>query len=245
DRDELTRTAAAHVRRAGEAAGDDPDHPVDAEPGAGDRCHVLRRRGLLWAQRRSQGGVRHRRGGCRHPAVARRAEGSGRMRVYLPATVSMLRELNEKRELAPVDGTAFGLTPTLREFYTGGTEEELEYVALLEAARASLRLVAAELDAGSSDPPRRAVVAADIDDVELRPDLDAAVVRLSGTVPMKAVAAVHVDAPEAEEAVRAAAEVIDEAALGDDDAEFALGEAEDHELAWYAPQELPFLLESL
>jgi hypothetical protein len=157
----------------------------------------------------------------------------------------MLRELNEKRELAPVDGTAFGLTPTLREFYTGGTEEELEYVALLEAARASLRLVAAELDAGSSDPPRRAVVAADIDDVELRPDLDAAVVRISGTVPMKAVAAVHVDAPEAEEAVRAAAEVIDEADLGDDDAEFALGEAEDHELAWYAPQELPFLLELL
>ena len=31
--------------------------------------------------------------------------------------------------------------------------------------------------------------------------------------------------------------------LGDPDAEFALGEVEDHELAWYAPQEIPFLLE--
>jgi hypothetical protein len=39
--------------------------------------------------------------------------------------------------------------------------------------------------------------------------------------------------------------VIDAADLGDPDAEFILGDAEDHELAWYAPQELPFLLELL
>ena len=57
--------------------------------------------------------------------------------------------------------------------------------------------------------------------------------------------AVHVDGPDAEDAVRAAAEVVDAADLGDPDAEFALGEAEDHELAWYAVQELPFLLELL
>ena len=43
----------------------------------------------------------------------------------------------------------------------------------------------------------------------------------------------------------AAAAVIDQADLGDGDAEFTLGEAEDHELAWYAPEELPFLLELL
>ena len=48
---------------------------------------------------------------------------------------------------------------------------------------------------------------------------------------------------EALDDVRAAADVIDAADLGDPDAEFALGGAEDHELAWYAPQELPFLLE--
>jgi hypothetical protein len=62
---------------------------------------------------------------------------------------------------------------------------------------------------------------------------------------MSAVAAIHVDAPEAAEAVAAAAAVIDAADLGDPDAEFVLGDAEDHELAWYAPQELPFLLELL
>src|SRR5690606_39916834 len=125
------------------------------------RRDVVRRRGLLWTQWRAQGGIRDRRGGGHDPTVVGRTEGGGRMRVYLPATVSMLRELAAKGELAPVDGTAFALTPTLREFYTGGTDEELEYIALLEAARASLRLVAAELDAGTTDPPRRAVVGAD------------------------------------------------------------------------------------
>ena len=60
---------------------------------------------------------------------------------------------------------------------------------------------------------------------------------------MKAVASVHLDAAEAEEDVRAAADVVDAADLGDPDAEFALGSAEDHELAWYALQELAFVLE--
>jgi hypothetical protein len=59
------------------------------------------------------------------------------------------------------------------------------------------------------------------------------------------VAAVHVDTEEAEDAVRTAANLIDAADLGDPDAEFVLGDAEDHELAWYAPQELPFLLDLL
>lgn len=59
---------------------------------------------------------------------------------------------------------------------------------------------------------------------------------------MNRLAAVHLDLAEAQEPVRAAAQV-DDADLGDGDAEFVLGDAEDHELAWYAVQELPFLLE--
>jgi hypothetical protein len=39
--------------------------------------------------------------------------------------------------------------------------------------------------------------------------------------------------------------VIDAADLGDADAEFTLGDAEDHEMAWYATQEIPFLLDLL
>lgn len=165
------------------------------------------------------------------------------MRVFVPATIGMLRELVADGVLRTVSPTAFALTPALREFYVSGNAEELEYVALLDAARASLRLIAAELEQGGSAPPRRVVVAADVEGAVVRPDLDTAVVRLAQQVPMSAIAAVHIDAPEAEAAVLAAAKVIDAADLGDEDAEFALGDAEDHELAWYAPQELPFFLE--
>lgn len=167
------------------------------------------------------------------------------MRVYLPATIGMLRELVAKDEFLPINGTGFALTPALRESYTSGSTEELEYVAQLDAARASLRLIAADLEGEEVVTPRRAVIAADIDDVEQRPDLDNAVVRVGGPVPMSAVASVHVDGADAEDAVLAASKVVDAADLGDLDAEFAIGDAEDHELAWYAPQELPFLLDLL
>ncbi|HEX5404452.1 MAG TPA: hypothetical protein VFX16_19365 [Pseudonocardiaceae bacterium] len=165
------------------------------------------------------------------------------MRVYIPATLSMLRALVKTGEFTPVNGTAFALTPALRESYATGDTEELEYAAMADAGRASVRLLAGELDTDPDAIPRRAVVAADVDDVTLRPDLDHAVVRIGGAVAMGDVAAVHVDIEAAEPAVRAAAAVMDEADLGDPDAEFTLGDAEDHELAWYAPQELPFLLD--
>lgn len=161
------------------------------------------------------------------------------MRVYLPATVTMLHELNSAGELKPVNGTAFALTPALRESYTEGSAEDLEYVAMAEAARASLRLLGSDPEAMR----RRVVIAADVDGVTPRPDLDSAVVRLAGPIVLKDVASIHVDAPEAEPAVVAAVAVIDAADMGDEDAEFVLGDAEDHDLAWYATQELPFLLE--
>ncbi|GAA1023384.1 MULTISPECIES: DUF6912 family protein [Amycolatopsis] len=163
------------------------------------------------------------------------------MRVYLPATIAMLRDLEANGEFRARSGTGFALTPALREAYASGSDEELEYAALLDAARASLRLIAAE----EKGEPRRAVVSVDVDDATLRPDLDAAVVRLAGPVPKSQIAAIHVDSADAEDAVTAAAAVIDAADLGDEDAEFTLGDAEDHELAWYALQELPFLLELL
>ena len=165
------------------------------------------------------------------------------MRVYLPATLRMLRQLVEDERLQPLSGTAFALTPAFRESYATGETEELEYAAMREAARASLRLLSGELAEDEKAEPRRVVVSADAEGATLRPDLDDAVVRLSGPVAWSEVAAVHVDSAEAEEAVHAAADVIDSADLGDEDAELALGDAEDHELAWYAPQEVPFLLE--
>jgi len=166
------------------------------------------------------------------------------MRVYVPATWPMLQKLVKNGRLDPIGGTAFALTPRLREHYVAGDEEELEYAAMSEAARASLRLLAVEFGLGEDGTPaRRVVVAADLDDVTLRPDLDDGAVRIAGGVPLEAIASVHVDTDEAEYAVRQAAAVVDAADLGDMDAEFLVGEAEDQELAWYAPSEVAFLVE--
>jgi hypothetical protein len=166
------------------------------------------------------------------------------MRVYIPATWPMLRKLVAGGRFDPVGGTAFALTPRLRESYLAGDEDELEYAAMSEAARASLRLLAVEFGLGEdSTPARRVVVSADLDDVTLRPDLDDGAVRIRGSVDLTTIAAVHVDAEDAEYAVRQAAGAVDAADLGDLDAEFLVGEAEDHELAWYDPGEVAFLVE--
>lgn len=166
------------------------------------------------------------------------------MRIYVPATWPMLARLVKNDRLDPIGGTAFALTPKLRESYTAGDDEELEYAAMNEAARASLRLLGVEFGLGEDDvPARRVVVAADLDAVSLRPDLDDAAVRITGPVPLDAIAAVHVDTEEAEYAVRQAARAVDAADMGDLDAEFLIGEAEDHELAWYDPSEVAFLLD--
>ncbi|MDQ4117224.1 MAG: hypothetical protein M3235_09720 [Actinomycetota bacterium] len=166
------------------------------------------------------------------------------MRIYLPATWPMLTRMVSTGRFEPLGGTAFALTPKLRESYVAGDDEELEYAAMTEAARASLRLLAVEFGLGEQGTPaRRVVVAADTEDVTVRPDLDDGAVRVAGSVPMAQVASVHVDLEEAEHAVRQAAGAVDKADLGDLDAEFLVGEAEDHELAWYSPSEVQFLVE--
>ncbi|WP_165803494.1 DUF6912 family protein [Mycobacteroides abscessus] len=166
------------------------------------------------------------------------------MQVYIPVTLSMLRGLVGDGELWPVNGTAFAVTPALREAYSAGDEDELSEVAMREAALASLRLLATE-DGDDGLPARRAVLVADAEEAKLRPDLDDAVVRLPGAIPMSAVVAAHIDLAQAEPDVVRAAGVIDAADLGDEDAELVVGDAQDHDLAWYATQELPFLLDLL
>jgi len=71
------------------------------------------------------------------------------------------------------------------------------------------------------------------------------VVKLSGPVELKDVAAIHVDVKEAEEATARAIELVDAADLGDEDAELAVGDAQDNYMAFYDPSELPFLVELL
>ena len=167
------------------------------------------------------------------------------MRVYVPATLAMLARMVAEGSLFPVSGTAFAVTPTLREAYAEGDDELLAEVALREAALASLRLLAPECGGHQQLPLRRAVLVADVTGARARPDLDDAVVRLSAPVTVDDVVAVFVDTVAAEPAVHAAVDVIDAADLGDEDAELLVGDAQDHDLAWYAAQELPFLLELL
>jgi hypothetical protein len=163
--------------------------------------------------------------------------------VYIPATLAVLQQLVADGSFSPLSGTAFAVTPKLRESYAEGDDDELAEVALREAALASLRLLAA--DPGGALPPRRAVVAAEVEDANYRPDLDDAVVRLAAPVAMDQVVAAYVDNAAAEPAVAAAIEAIDAADLGDEDADLIVGDAADHDLAWYATQELPFLLDLL
>jgi hypothetical protein len=163
-------------------------------------------------------------------------------RVYIPATLQMLQQMVADGELHPRSGTAFAVTPTLREAYAEGDDDELAEVALRDAALASLRLLGGE---DSDLPRRRAVLVAEVDDAQPRPDLDDAVVRLTGPIPFDRVICAHVDNAAAEDAVAAAIDAIDAADLGDEDGELVVGDAQDHDLAWYGPQELPFLLELL
>jgi hypothetical protein len=159
------------------------------------------------------------------------------MRVYLPLTLPELAGALKQGEVGPPPLRAFAVTPALREAYASGDEEELEYVAMVTAARQSLRLLARDPEA----PRRRVVLAADVRDGEVSwsaYDGEPAGVLVGAAVPIANVASGHIDAIEATGDVAAAADAIDAADAGDDDAEFTVDGAEGHELAWYATQEL-------
>ncbi|SCL19863.1 hypothetical protein GA0070624_1856 [Micromonospora rhizosphaerae] len=163
------------------------------------------------------------------------------VRVYVPATVPMLSRLREQGLTA---GEAHAVTPTLREWYAEGDEEELEYVAFTRAAQDALLLLRAD----PSAPRRRVVVSVDLPARavgRVDGELGSSAVRLTEPVPVSAVAAIHVDGAEAADDVAAAAEVVAEAQAGDPDAQFTVDSAEDHELEWYDVTELDLLLRSV
>ncbi|GAQ59380.1 DUF6912 family protein [Streptomyces acidiscabies] len=167
------------------------------------------------------------------------------MRVYVPLTLTGLAESYKTGELGSGPLVAYAVTPALREWYLSDDIEELEYAALSRAALASLRQLAA--DAGA--PRRRVVVAVDVPDGRAAADPDRALdasavgeVRVSGAVPLSKAAAVHVDASDAEADITAAASALAAADGGDDDAQFVVDGAEDHELLWFATQEIPGLV---
>lgn len=163
------------------------------------------------------------------------------MRVYLPATLPAIADLLRNARIGTAPVRAFAVTPALREWYASGDQEELEYVAMTHAARASLRMLAADPLA----PRRRVVLAADVPEGQVGHDGgfdEPTSVQISEPVPLSSVVSGHVDDEVAIKDVTEAVTALPAADGGDEDAQFTVDSAEGHELLWYATQELPYLV---
>lgn len=148
------------------------------------------------------------------------------MYVFLPSTVPALATVLAERRVDGAGPAAFAADPV-----PGSDTEEAEYEAMYAAAEESLRLLGEAPEA----PRRRVVLAAEIPDhlVEHtgRAGQDVARVSITGSVPYKKFKAAHLDDPDAADDIAAAA------------ADPASDAAEDHELMWFAVQELRHLVE--
>ena len=162
------------------------------------------------------------------------------MRVYLPATFTVLDRLADERFVPGTPGPAYAVTGSLREWYADADAEELEYAASKAAARHSIRLLAVDPIAER----RRVVIAAELPDEWVTPDssLHPAGVVVGQTVPYEALDALLVDSRSAAEVVRRAGAVILREDAGDPEAAFEVDATEDEELQWYALTELDELI---
>jgi hypothetical protein len=164
------------------------------------------------------------------------------MRIYVGTALQQLQALRDKGIQPPV--RAHAVTPSLREWYVEGDQDELEYAAFLEAARDSLRLLAVD----GQGAGRRVVVAADVPDALVRhapatlEDSQRSAVRLDGLLDVEHVVSIHVDDDMALADVAAAAAALPAAQDGDEDALFTVDGADGHELAWYDVSELDTVL---
>jgi hypothetical protein len=159
------------------------------------------------------------------------------MRIYLPFTLPMLASMLADGQTGTAPFRGYAVTPSLREWYSSGDEEELEYVAMTQAARASLRLLRADPGA----PVRRVVLAADVPGEHVTHVAgfdEPALVEIRVPVRLADVVSGHIDDPAAAGDVGAAVAALAGADDGDEDARFVVDGAEGHELLWYAAQEL-------
>jgi hypothetical protein len=179
-----------------------------------------------------------------------------RMRVYLPLTMARLATLAADRRLSPPPLPGFAVTSRFRDEHgeDDGDDESLEYEALGAAAFGSLRQLAAEADAtegaetaAAGIMPRRVVLAAEVPDQTVtESERVAGEVLVNSDILLSAVKAVHVDdtaaADDVRAGVRALVELGQPPVVPDQEAPPALDAVEEHELLWYATQEIPDLL---
>jgi hypothetical protein len=157
-------------------------------------------------------------------------------RVYVPCSITGLKEIVVAGGIGPVPVHAHAVTDEVRATVPDGAEEEWEYAVLNAAAQDSVGLLT------DDDPPRRVVVVAEAGSVT--PGSDGSLVEVDEVVPLRQVVAVHVDGDDAAEVVAAARTAWVDAESGDAAAAAVVERCLDHELAWFATQEIGDLVES-
>lgn len=171
------------------------------------------------------------------------------MRIYIPATFTMLREFAavQALELIP-PGYAFSAAEACKGDYSADEIELIEHGAFVDASEASIRLLKADEEENKETeyPYRRVVISADIPETQatVHPDLGISVVSLDpAKLELKDCVCVHIDIAESEAANAKAIDAISAADLGDEDAEFIVGDALDNLMAWYDISELPAIMD--
>jgi len=153
-------------------------------------------------------------------------------RVYVPSTLSMVKEIVASGGIGPGPIVAHAVTDALRAEYPDGTDEDWEYAAMSAAAYESLALIAAD------DTMRRVVIAADSASVIPVERGDLTLVEVDEVIPEAKIAALLVDTEDAEPDVAAASTALVDAEGGDDAALTVVDRCMDRELAWFAGQEI-------
>ena len=131
------------------------------------------------------------------------------VRAYLPTTLPLLRQARDRGRFGPAPVAGHAVTPALSALGEGIGDEELEWAASIAASWDSLRLLAQDpsvADAGL----RRVIAAVDVPAVEPPPEPsegDPSAVVLH-EVPLRRLAALLVDAPDAAPVVRAARDAV-------------------------------------
>jgi hypothetical protein len=156
-------------------------------------------------------------------------------RVYVPSTSSRLHDLLVSGGLGPVPVLAHALTDEVRGALPELGEEELEYAALTTAAQDSLGLLTDE------DRPQRVVVVAEASSTLPVGGAESSLVEVDEVIPLAKVVAVHIDSEDAGEDVAAARDAYAAAGDGDEGAVALVERCLDHELGWFATQELALL----
>jgi hypothetical protein len=145
-----------------------------------------------------------------------------------------LRAVLEAGRLGPAPFVAHAVTEAVRATLGDAGEEEWEYAAATAAAQASVGLLTGD------EPACRVVLALDVPAVRGVEDTDEpTAVEVAEEAPTRWAAAVLADSVDAGPDVAAARDAV---AAGSPDADRLLERCLDHELGWWAAQEVDLLL---